>query len=88
MAFLRVLACTVLFSGALGIKFWARYEEQWEWLFIAKWAISSVNDLTITVTMLFLLSKQRNNVHTRYGFYWLYAPSASPLVTQNRGTHG
>ncbi|KAJ7902809.1 hypothetical protein B0H14DRAFT_2555289 [Mycena olivaceomarginata] len=65
MAFLRVLACTVLFAGALGITFWARYEAQWEWLFMAKWAVSSMNDLTITVTMLFLLSKQRNNVHTR-----------------------
>ncbi|KAJ7854598.1 hypothetical protein B0H13DRAFT_2081094 [Mycena leptocephala] len=65
MAFLRVLACTVLFAGALGMTFWARYEAQWEWLFMAKWTVSSVNDLTITVTMLFLLNKQRINVHAR-----------------------
>ncbi|KAJ7826073.1 hypothetical protein B0H14DRAFT_3874172 [Mycena olivaceomarginata] len=65
MAFLRVLACTVLFAAAMGMTFWARYEAQWEWLFMAKWTVSSVNDLTITVTMLFLLNKQRINVHTR-----------------------
>ncbi|KAJ6585922.1 hypothetical protein B0H19DRAFT_982021 [Mycena capillaripes] len=65
MAFLRVLACTVLFAGALGMKFWAHYEAQWEWLFMAKWIVSSVNDLTITVTLLFLFNKQRVNVHTK-----------------------
>ncbi|KAJ7854591.1 hypothetical protein B0H13DRAFT_2081077 [Mycena leptocephala] len=48
MAFLRVLACTA----------------QWEWLFMmAKWTVSSVNDLMIMVTMTFLLNNERINPH-------------------------
>ncbi|KAJ7916147.1 hypothetical protein B0H13DRAFT_2323635 [Mycena leptocephala] len=65
MAFLRLLACTVMFVGVLDMTSLAHYETQWGWLLTATWSVSTANDWTITATLVVLLYKQRANVFKR-----------------------
>ncbi|KAJ7867151.1 hypothetical protein B0H13DRAFT_1897672 [Mycena leptocephala] len=65
MSVLRLLGCTVLFVGGLGMKSIDGYVVQWEWLASFVWSISTANDVMITATLVVLLSNQRDNVHTR-----------------------
>jgi len=67
MSFLRLLGATVSFATALKMSSVAGYEVQWGWLFTALWVVGFVNDLTITVTLVFFLLRQRSNAYKRTG---------------------
>ncbi|KAF7338805.1 hypothetical protein MSAN_02203100 [Mycena sanguinolenta] len=65
MSFLRLLGCLVIFIAGLKMTSSAGFNAQWEWLASSIWSVSTANDLTITVTVVFLLYQQRNQVLKR-----------------------
>ncbi|KAF7368884.1 hypothetical protein MVEN_00214200 [Mycena venus] len=66
MVFVRLLAGLAVFVTALKMSSLAQTEAQCRWLLPGTWAVSSVNDLTITATLVVVLFKERTHVvHTR-----------------------
>ncbi|KAF7352162.1 hypothetical protein MVEN_01179400 [Mycena venus] len=64
-AVVRLVGCIVVFSTGLQMGSVADYERKWEWLFNAEWIVSVVNDLTITLTLMFLLMRERTSAQKR-----------------------
>ncbi|KAF7291164.1 hypothetical protein MIND_01259600 [Mycena indigotica] len=54
---------TTLFSVGLNVKSVTEFGTKWQWLGIAMWSLSAVEDVTITSALVYLLFQQRKNVH-------------------------
>ncbi|KAJ7020863.1 hypothetical protein C8F04DRAFT_1403337, partial [Mycena alexandri] len=66
MALWRLLGCIVLTGEGIQMTTMARYEAKWGWLATVCWSVSTVNDWTITATLVFLLhTRRRTGVHQR-----------------------
>ncbi|KAJ7683932.1 hypothetical protein B0H14DRAFT_912656 [Mycena olivaceomarginata] len=65
LAFLRLVGAALLFAESWQMKSLDGYIAQWQWLANCGWSVSAANDLTITVTLVFLLYRERDNVHKR-----------------------
>ncbi|KAJ7728331.1 hypothetical protein B0H16DRAFT_1777737 [Mycena metata] len=65
MALWHLLACIVLTGEGIQMTTMARYETKWGWLATACWSVSTVNDWTITATLVFLLHTRRTDVDKR-----------------------
>jgi hypothetical protein len=66
LAFLRLVGAALLFAESWQMKSLDGYIAQWQWLANCGWSVSAANDLTITATLVFLLYRERDNVHKRY----------------------
>ncbi|KAJ7720192.1 hypothetical protein B0H16DRAFT_1474540 [Mycena metata] len=65
MALWRLVGCGILMMEGIQMIMMARYEAKWTWLATACWSVSTVNDWTITVTLVFLLHSRRTDGHKR-----------------------
>ncbi|KAJ7727775.1 hypothetical protein B0H16DRAFT_1428921 [Mycena metata] len=65
LSFVRFTVNMVGAAAALRMKSMPGYLAQWEWLIMADWCISVTNDVAITVTLVFLLYRQRTNAYKR-----------------------
>ncbi|KAF7348647.1 hypothetical protein MVEN_01382900 [Mycena venus] len=65
MAFLRLVGVIYLSARGLQMKSLDGYVVQSKWVAICVWSVSAANDLTITATLVFILHRERNNLHGR-----------------------
>ncbi|KAF7348633.1 hypothetical protein MVEN_01381300 [Mycena venus] len=65
MTFLRLVGTIVLFATAWKMRSMDGYIAQWRWLATCIWSVTAAIDLTITTTLVFLLHRERDNVHRR-----------------------
>jgi hypothetical protein len=68
MSFLRMLGDIGIVVTAVPMTALGTYEVQFRWLVTALWSVSTVNDFTITATLVSLLYIQRSNAQRRYDF--------------------
>ncbi|KAJ7237139.1 hypothetical protein C8J57DRAFT_1194192 [Mycena rebaudengoi] len=61
----RLIACLGIFGAGVRMTSLVIYEAQFGWLMNTVWAISAVNDIGITVSLVYLLYTQRNEIHSK-----------------------
>ncbi|KAJ7733349.1 hypothetical protein B0H16DRAFT_164548 [Mycena metata] len=61
LALVRLLGGIGIMITGLRMKSVVVYEMQWKWLLLADWSISAFNDVLITLSLVFLLYRQRGN---------------------------
>ncbi|KAF7290418.1 hypothetical protein HMN09_01299900 [Mycena chlorophos] len=63
ISLIRFALGTSLFAVGLNVTSVTEFGTKWQWLGIAMWGLSAVEDMTITSTLVYLLMIQRKNVH-------------------------
>jgi hypothetical protein len=75
MALLRLMASTIIFELPVNPALGYHADTKQELLTTSSWILGVANDLLITATLVFVLRRQRADVHQRYGskYFQLYA---------------
>ncbi|KAF8190678.1 hypothetical protein K438DRAFT_2018568 [Mycena galopus ATCC 62051] len=61
----RFIACLGIFGTGIHMKLLVTYEAQFGWLMNTVWAIGAANDIGITVSLVYLLYTQRNEIQRK-----------------------
>jgi hypothetical protein len=65
MALFRLVGVVYLSATGLQMKSLGEYVAQSKWVATCIWSVSAANDFTITATLVFILHRERNNMHRR-----------------------
>ncbi|KAJ7214526.1 hypothetical protein GGX14DRAFT_444125 [Mycena pura] len=61
----RFIACLGIFGAGVRMTSLVTYEAQFGWLINTVWAIGAANEIGITVSLVYLLYTQRNEIHSK-----------------------
>ncbi|KAJ7636316.1 hypothetical protein FB45DRAFT_906369 [Roridomyces roridus] len=62
---IRFIGCLGIFVTGVKMTSLPVYEKQIGWLMTSVWAVGSANDIGISISLVYLLSRQRNEIHQR-----------------------
>ncbi|KAF8194381.1 hypothetical protein K438DRAFT_1968996 [Mycena galopus ATCC 62051] len=65
MSALRAVMASVIAGALLHETSLVKFEVQWKWILTTLWSVNTVNDLTITVTLVAILMGKRHNAFKR-----------------------